>query len=84
MRRSQKLGIAALLCVSALMIVIALIRAIGPVDVRSSISAGSRNVDAVWALHCSEIEAFIVVIMPSVIVIRSVFLRSHPRGTPSH
>ncbi|OCL07968.1 hypothetical protein AOQ84DRAFT_294085 [Glonium stellatum] len=73
MRTAQKFGLAAILCLSIVMIVVALIRLIGSVaDTRRS----NKGTSPVWGTFWEIMEACIAVIMASVIVIRSVFVKN--------
>ncbi|KAF1950254.1 hypothetical protein CC80DRAFT_598276 [Byssothecium circinans] len=75
MRTRQKIGIAALLCLSVFMVIFAMIRTLAAFGKKPKITAGSGNVSVVWMLYWSEMEACTAVIMASGIVIRSMFVQ---------
>ncbi|KAF2878556.1 hypothetical protein BDV95DRAFT_25254 [Massariosphaeria phaeospora] len=75
MPTSQKISVAALLCLSIFMIIVATIRVTGPKAKVNFTSRKDYNVTQTWILYLSQIEACTAVIMASVIAIRSVFLK---------
>ncbi|KAL8627148.1 hypothetical protein Q9189_007157 [Teloschistes chrysophthalmus] len=73
----QKLGIGALLCLSAVMSIIAIVKA-------SGIRTPSDSFDILWELFWQQIEACVAVLMVSITAFRSIFISNKPKATYRH
>lgn len=73
-RLRQKLGIGALLCLSVVMIIIAIVKA-------SGIRTPSDSFDILWELFWQQIEACVAVLMVSITAFRSLFTSHKPKAT---
>ncbi|KAL8662683.1 MAG: hypothetical protein Q9202_004467 [Teloschistes flavicans] len=73
-RLRQKLGIGALLCLSVVMSIIAIVKA-------SGIRTPSDSFDILWELFWQQIEACVAVLMVSITAFRSLFTSNKPKAT---
>ncbi|KAK8033966.1 integral membrane protein [Apiospora marii] len=78
---ARKLSLAAMLCLSIAMIVVALVRLIGTV---ATTQADSLAAAPTWAWYWAVVESCIALIMTSVIVLRGAFVTTQPANPVGH
>lgn len=76
MKPRQKLGLGIFLCLSVMMMMIAIIRISG---YRYNGIGLSGSIDTTWAFFCLYLEACVAVIMASITAFRSLFIRGGSR-----